>query len=266
MIPYAWLTGFVMDRHQNMVSALMVGSDQLVVAFIALYFLTVSRYWLGILLVQTVLSALALLYVLAMCPESPKWLLSKGKRQEAIVCLNRVAEVNKSDIRLDESVHFAESRPLCSRNESEETSTTWKLNLNLFIMCTMFMFLNLAYFMARFMSSAFEGYKLYANLSFGTAEFCSALFCGLICKYISQKGILVGGLVIVLLSQLVFFFVLGGTFTSTLSLVSNFTSVFALGVVYAVFFVVIQSRVPVSELGKSLNMASAAMFIGAVLG
>ena len=47
------------------------------------------------------------------------------------------------------------------------------------------MLVNMAYFMTLFMSSAFEGYKLYANLSFGLAEFSSALFCGFICKYVS---------------------------------------------------------------------------------
>jgi hypothetical protein len=144
-----------MEKDQSMVSAFMVSYDQLVVAIISLYFLTVSRYWLGLFLIQTVLNALALLCALAMLPESPKWLLSKGRRQEAIESLNRVAEVNLSDVKITENSHFAESSTSGPRNEGMHSTS--KLTTNLLIMCTMFLFINLAYFIALFMSSAFEG-------------------------------------------------------------------------------------------------------------
>ena len=78
--PYAWLTGFVTKPHQIMMAALMTSYDQLCVAIMAIYFLTVSREVAGILIIQTGLSALAFLYVFLSCPESPKWLLAKGRK------------------------------------------------------------------------------------------------------------------------------------------------------------------------------------------
>jgi len=78
-----------------MVSAIMTSYDQLVVAFMVIYFLTVSKNVVGILAIQTGLSALALLYTLLACPESPKWLLSKGRKQEAIEVLNQIAVRNR---------------------------------------------------------------------------------------------------------------------------------------------------------------------------
>jgi len=71
---------------------------------------------------------------------------------------------------------------------------------------------------------------------------------------------------ITLASQVVFYFGFGATFESYFSLLCSFTSVFALGVVWTVYFVVIQDRVPASKLGSSLNIAGAAMQGGAILG
>ena len=85
---YAWLSGFVMKKHLGLVTAVMTSYDQLVVAIMVAYFLTVSRKVAGILIIQTGLSALALLYALLTCPESPKWFLAKGRKHEAIRVLN----------------------------------------------------------------------------------------------------------------------------------------------------------------------------------
>jgi len=43
-----------------------------------------------------------------MIPDSPRWLLSKGKREEAISVLNKIARINGSKNRIAANAHFME--------------------------------------------------------------------------------------------------------------------------------------------------------------
>jgi len=72
LVPYAWVSGFVMDKHLPLVNGAMTGYDQLVVIVLISYLITVSRNWFGIFAIQTFIGAVALLIVLMFIPESPK--------------------------------------------------------------------------------------------------------------------------------------------------------------------------------------------------
>ena len=41
-------------------------------------------------------------------PESPKWLLINGRKEEAIEALNRMAKLNGSEVRFSTTDHFQE--------------------------------------------------------------------------------------------------------------------------------------------------------------
>ena len=47
--------------------------------------------------------------VLAICPESPKWLLLQGRQKEAIRVLNYIAKFNCSPNRIPEDTEFIEA-------------------------------------------------------------------------------------------------------------------------------------------------------------
>lgn len=72
LVPYAWVSGFVMDEHLSFVNGVMAGYDQLVVIILISYLVQVSPNWFGILLIQTVIGGAALGFVLLFVPESPK--------------------------------------------------------------------------------------------------------------------------------------------------------------------------------------------------
>ena len=94
------------------------------------------------------LSSFPLLLLLVFChPESPKWLLAKGKVTKAIDILNRVASWNKKKIINEERVlKFLESQSKSHENiptniESEGLSSVIisssfpSIRRNLFVMC-----------------------------------------------------------------------------------------------------------------------------------
>jgi hypothetical protein len=55
-----------------------------------------------------VLGMLALLFMIFCSPENPKWLLSKGRRAEAICAFNQIALFNGSVNRIERDAIFVE--------------------------------------------------------------------------------------------------------------------------------------------------------------
>jgi hypothetical protein len=57
-------------------------------------------------------------------PESPKWLLIKGRRADAITALNRIAVFNKSEYKIPEDAEFMEC--LVAQNMDPNQTLTLK--------------------------------------------------------------------------------------------------------------------------------------------
>ncbi len=62
--------------------------DSLTLTVIALYFTFVSKNWFPIYFMTTSSGALALAFMTFVSPNSPKWLLAKGRKEEAIEAYN----------------------------------------------------------------------------------------------------------------------------------------------------------------------------------
>ena len=56
----------------------------------------------------TVLGLIALLFMLFISPENPKWLLIKGRKEEAISAFNKIAVINGSNFRIESDAIFIE--------------------------------------------------------------------------------------------------------------------------------------------------------------
>lgn len=57
---------------------------------------------------MTVLGVAALLFMILFSPENPKWLLSKGRREEAISAFNKIAAFNGSKNKIESDAIFVE--------------------------------------------------------------------------------------------------------------------------------------------------------------
>lgn len=67
---------------------------------ICLYSLFISRNWFYLQLFMTSIGTLSFLIVLLLVPESPKWLLINGRKQEAVEALNKIAKINGVDSKI----------------------------------------------------------------------------------------------------------------------------------------------------------------------
>lgn len=81
---------------------------------------------------------------------------------------------------------------------------------------------------------------MYAGLAFGFAEAGSSLLVGILCKYIKDTHCFVGACLLAVFSQLVFYFVCGGTTDSTLSITMVFMIVLGVGCQYGVVYLMIE--------------------------
>jgi len=87
-------------KHKGVASGFLGSFDCITVAVIPVYFLYISKNWLPLYILMLVLGVLGLLFMLFVAPESPKWLLVKGRKEEAIEVFNRVALINQSKNRI----------------------------------------------------------------------------------------------------------------------------------------------------------------------
>jgi hypothetical protein len=82
--------------------------DNITLTLLTVYFLYWDKNWFNLYLIMTVLGAAALLFMILVSPENPKWLLSKGKHMEAINALNKIAQLNGSKNRIEADAIFVE--------------------------------------------------------------------------------------------------------------------------------------------------------------
>jgi hypothetical protein len=73
------------------------------------YFAFVSKYWFDFYFVTTVWGTIAYIICLVGIPESPTWLLSKGRDADAIKAFNFIARFNFTSNRIPDDAKFAES-------------------------------------------------------------------------------------------------------------------------------------------------------------
>ena len=107
---YVWISELVPIRHKNSALVSLTSFDSGTLGFLCLYFVLASREWFPIMMVTTLLSTLALLILIVVLPESPIWLLQKGRQQEAIDALNLIGWINGVSKRIPSNAQFIEAR------------------------------------------------------------------------------------------------------------------------------------------------------------
>ena len=99
-------------------------------AVFCFYVSYVQKDWLGINLIATGLSYIA--FIMAFfCPESPRWHLVNGRREEAIRILNYMAKVNGSSFTIPKDAQFVEDPTIFAKKEEESPAASPIKNINI---------------------------------------------------------------------------------------------------------------------------------------
>ena len=106
-VSYAWLSECVSIDNKPTAVTIISLANATPVLINCLVFIYVSRDWFMVNLIAVIVSYFAL-FISFFCPESPKWLLCKGKRKEAIQCLNKIAKFNGRIERIPDTARFVE--------------------------------------------------------------------------------------------------------------------------------------------------------------
>ena len=93
-VPYVYLVELVPAKFSTIMNANITSFDSGTIAVVCLYFTFVSREWFPLIFGMTLLSTFALLIIIFILPESPIWLLNKGRTADAIVALNEIGKIN----------------------------------------------------------------------------------------------------------------------------------------------------------------------------
>lgn len=73
---------------------------------------------------MTSLGALSLAFMLLVSPDSPRWLLAKGRKEEAIAAFNKIAVLNGSPNRIPAEAVFVEAEDLQQQQKKKDLSRT----------------------------------------------------------------------------------------------------------------------------------------------
>lgn len=106
---YTWLYGLLHSKDKSLCVGILNAWDCLTLSIVTLYFLHVSKHWFQLCFWMSVLGTVSLLFMVFCAPESPKWLLTKGKRVEAIAAFNQIAKINRSGKTVPSDTTFEES-------------------------------------------------------------------------------------------------------------------------------------------------------------
>jgi hypothetical protein len=132
-ISYCWLFSLIMRKDNQMSVGVLNAIDSLTLTVLALYFTFVSKEWFYLYLTMTSLGALSLAFMLLVSPDSPRWLLAKGRKEEAIAAFNKIAVLNGSQNRIPAEAVFVEAEDLQQQQKKKDLSRTTFDELSLLV-------------------------------------------------------------------------------------------------------------------------------------
>jgi hypothetical protein len=95
-ISYLYMQEFLPANKQTLVGTILHLNNGFVSIYTVIYYWFISSYWIPIQVFGGVLSAISIIGV-ALLPESPKFLVTKKRYDEARAAINVIARVNKKE-------------------------------------------------------------------------------------------------------------------------------------------------------------------------
>ena len=139
----------------------------------ALYFLTINN-WRILFLITTILHIFATFFILKYLPESPKWLYSKGKINEAIEIMKQIAQINGKEKEVDTYLNLNNEQLNNQENEDNKNNDNDNINNNSY---------NIISIIIKYPSQRLVIFIL--SFTFFCASFC---FYGIILSLENMKG------------------------------------------------------------------------------
>ena len=128
-VSYVWLAECVPMSERSQAYTYINIFDAIPMAVFCFYVSYIQKDWLGINLIATGLSYIA--FIMAFfCPESPRWYLVNGRREEAIKTLNYMAKVNRSPYTIPKDAQFVEDPTIFANKEVESPPTSPFIKIN----------------------------------------------------------------------------------------------------------------------------------------
>jgi hypothetical protein len=87
-VSYVWMFDLLETRHKSIACGILNAFDNMTLGLTAVYYMFISRNWIYLQFFMSSVAFLCTLAVLIFVPESPKWHLIKGRKDEAIVNFN----------------------------------------------------------------------------------------------------------------------------------------------------------------------------------
>lgn len=94
-VAFVYMTEFIAkQRHRTYVGTAVLFADAATMILVSLYFRFVSKYWLPFQIGSLAFNVLSVTLLWIFIPESPKYLLSKGKIEQAKKAIKWIAKFN----------------------------------------------------------------------------------------------------------------------------------------------------------------------------
>lgn len=87
-VSYVWMFDLLETKHKSIACGILNAFDNMTLGLTAVYYMFISRNWIYLQFFMSSVAFLCTLAVLIFVPESPKWHLIKGRKDEAIVNFN----------------------------------------------------------------------------------------------------------------------------------------------------------------------------------
>ena len=108
-VPFSWIFELMPADRKTLASVSISCVDTITLAVICSYFLFIDNHWFPLMMGMTILNTISLIYCFFVMPESPHWLLTKGKVSEAIDAFNTIARFNGVKHRIAYGTEFEEA-------------------------------------------------------------------------------------------------------------------------------------------------------------
>jgi len=188
-ITYIYLMEFMTEYHQKVVGPLTQSLAGLVFVFSTLMFDKLTKHIVYLEVGTVTVNFILLLICVCYMPESPKYLLSKGKGREAKKVLRKMARVNKCS-----TAEFQDKEITLPRTLSNGAlSSLWNIKdirNNLLILIMIWSVTSFGFYMMNFILKYLDGDIFVNTYVFGSAEFVAKMTASLILVKVGLKRLL----------------------------------------------------------------------------
>lgn len=93
---YVWLFELMETHHKSSSCSVLNAINSSTMVVFGLYVLFISRKWFYIMFFMYLVAMVAFVVIFITLPESPRWLLINGHREEAVTTFKYIADYNRT--------------------------------------------------------------------------------------------------------------------------------------------------------------------------